>query len=337
MILSQTSTNHEVFDTSSFRALCTGEKVNKDGELLCYIGTQFHRVVAPEYIVQGGLIKTKTDSNSTDEKKVENGDETDDVGQTIYGHPFELENVTDIDSKGLVCLAHSSTKSNKDEINNGSQFFVTLQDGLNIHEFCPSTVVGKVVKGLEVLELLQDIKVDVNDKPVSGDEVTIVRCGELELKKKKEKKEKKKKTTNEKLVEEPVVEKEVQNADGDNVNHKSRKDHCEKLEYRDRSDSRRSYHPRSRSPPRRHYSPSRHHSPPRRSDPVSYQDDEGQVIVKGRGSRKYQGQSSGSNDRDDRRYNSRRYHDNNNDDYYNRRSHHSSRRSKYSSSYGRLD
>lgn len=156
-----------VFVSISFRALCTGERANDNGERLCYVGTKFDRVIAPEYIIQGGLINN---SNTEDEP-------SDSIGQSVFGQPFELENTVEINEEGLVCFAHSSSNNL-----NGSQFFVTLKDDLKIHEFFPSTVVGRVVRGLEILKSLDNVKVDEDDRPLPGEEVTIVRCGELELK-----------------------------------------------------------------------------------------------------------------------------------------------------------
>lgn len=330
---------------SSFRALCTGEKVNEDGERLCYIGTVFSRVVAPEFIIQGGLIETRKDSQGLQDSKTSNSADDQekqnkkpiiaDVGQTIYGGPFELENVTEINQKGMVCLAHPASDTNK----NGSQFFVTLQDGLNIHEFFPSTVVGKVVKGLEVLELLQDVKVDENDAPVDGDTVTIVRCGELELKNKKKKKTKavttkdtesgSSKQDNESNLKklsltepEPTptetIEKPKTPIDSQNNNASSKSFTESRNEY-DHKRSYRRYHRNQELNDEeaksgfsfreeqnyRHLNKNRSRSPPRRrSRPgiTSYQDSEGEVIVKGRGSRKYREDTT----TDSRRYKSTR-------------------------------
>lgn len=334
---------------SSFRALCTGEKVNEDGERLCYIGTVFSRVVAPEFIIQGGLIETRKDSQGLQDSKTSNsadGQERHenkpiiaDVGQTIYGGPFELENVTEINQKGLVCLAHPASDTNK----NGSQFFVTLQDGLKIHENFPSTVVGKVVKGLEVLELLQDVKVDENDEPMVGDTVTIVRCGELELKNKKKKKTKaatakdnepeSSKQDNESNLKklsltepEPTTAETVENPkpsiDSQNNNNVSSKSFTESRNEYDDKRSYRRYHRNQElndeeakfgfsfreEQKYRHLNKNRSRSPPRRrSRPgiTSYQDSEGEVIVKGRGSRKYREDTTA----DSRRYKSTRNHE----------------------------
>lgn len=105
------------------------------------------------------------------------------VGETIYHKPLELENPgwRNIDEAGLVCMAHPV--NNKDI--NGSEFFITLQPNLNIDDDYPCTVFGRVVKGFEVLDQLENVAVDENDKPIPQDQIFITRCGELEFKPKK--------------------------------------------------------------------------------------------------------------------------------------------------------
>lgn len=108
------------------------------------------------------------------------------VGETIYHKPIELENPgwRDINEAGLVCMAHPENDSNM----NGSEFFITLQPDLNISNEYPCTVFGHVVKGFEILEQLENVVVDENDKPITEDKIIISRCGELEFRPKKKRK-----------------------------------------------------------------------------------------------------------------------------------------------------
>lgn len=163
---------------NSFRALCTGEKVSEKGNRLCYQGAIFDRIIAPEYIIQGGKICFEGEGDNTDKGE--------DVGMSIYETEFSSENLgwREIDERGLVCMAHK--QGNVDT--NGSEFFITLQPELHIEQDFPCTIFGKVVMGMDILENLGDVEVDENDRPYETEQVTIVRCGELEYKAKKKKK-----------------------------------------------------------------------------------------------------------------------------------------------------
>lgn len=90
----------------NFRQLCTGESKTEDGTRLCYQGSTLHRIVAPEFIVQGGG----------------------EVGTSIYGGKFEDENLgwRKIDAKGLVCMANSGPDTNE------SQFFITVSISVSV-------------------------------------------------------------------------------------------------------------------------------------------------------------------------------------------------------------
>uniref|UniRef100_A0A060T7B3 Peptidyl-prolyl cis-trans isomerase n=1 Tax=Blastobotrys adeninivorans TaxID=409370 RepID=A0A060T7B3_BLAAD len=144
----------------NFRCLCTGEKgTSPSGNRLCYQGTYLDRIVAPEFIVQGGRIGQG-------------------VGESIYGTEFEDEGLgeTKLDRAGFVCMANCGPNTN------GSQFFITL---------CPTpwlekstTVIGRVVSGYDVVEQLQYVIVDYDDHPLQREEVIITRCGQLEARRK---------------------------------------------------------------------------------------------------------------------------------------------------------
>ena len=125
---------------------------------------RFHRVVAPEFIVQAG--------EDLDGESIYYNAET-----KSYYFPGE-NNSEPVNESGILCMANE----NGDPDKNTSQFFITLQKGLGI-EGC--NVFGLVIRGMEVLEGLEDVIVDEEDRPVQGDEVFIRRSGELELKKSK--------------------------------------------------------------------------------------------------------------------------------------------------------
>jgi peptidyl-prolyl isomerase G (cyclophilin G) len=133
-----------------------------EGVRLCYQGTHFHRVVAPEFIVQAGDIVTMDGSG----------------GVSTFGEPFEDENLgwNDLTKEGYVCMANCGPNTNT------SQFFITLCPTPWLREAC--SVFGYVVAGIDVLRKLEDIVVDDQDSPLNSDPVIITRCGSLQLRKK---------------------------------------------------------------------------------------------------------------------------------------------------------
>ena len=136
----------------NFRVNCIGK--DDDNIFKPYMGTIFHRVI-PGFMIQGG--------------DFENGDGT--GGYSIYNNGyFEDENfILKHDSAGVVSMANSGKNTN------GSQFFITLEptphlDGKHV-------VFGKVVKGLDLIKKLGQIKTGDNDKPVT--DITVINCGQI--------------------------------------------------------------------------------------------------------------------------------------------------------------
>ncbi|XP_038045338.1 peptidyl-prolyl cis-trans isomerase G-like isoform X1 [Patiria miniata] len=153
----------------NFRALCTGEKgIGKTTEKpLHYKGTPIHRVVK-DFIIQGGDFSA---GNGTG-------------GESIYGGTFGDENF-DVkhDKPYLLSMA------NRGKDTNGSQFFITTKQAPHLDGI--HTVFGQVLLGSEVVQEIENLRVDNKSRPTT--DVRVTNCGELVLKMKaKEPKRKKK-------------------------------------------------------------------------------------------------------------------------------------------------
>jgi len=135
----------------NFRQLCVGV----DGGRLGFKGSCFHRLV-PGFMVQGGDFT--------------NGDGT--GGESIFGSKFDDEpyiNVGKHDRRGVVSMANAGRNTN------GSQFFIVF--GKAAHLDGKHVVFGHVTKGIDVLDDLERLKTDNEDRPLT--EVRIVDCGEV--------------------------------------------------------------------------------------------------------------------------------------------------------------
>ena len=134
----------------NFKALCTGEK-STEGKPLHYKGCTFHRVIK-DFMIQGGDFT--------------NGDGT--GGESIYGENFKDENFKIKHTEGgLLSMANAGPNTN------GSQFFITSRatphlDGKHV-------VFGKVVEGMEVVRVIEDVEKADNDRP--KEDVIIHDCG----------------------------------------------------------------------------------------------------------------------------------------------------------------
>ncbi|XP_064475143.1 peptidyl-prolyl cis-trans isomerase B-like [Ornithodoros turicata] len=137
----------------NFVELCRRHETepSKDGSLVGYKGSVFHRVIN-DFMLQGGDF-TKGDGTG---------------GRSIYGERFADENFKlKHYGAGWLSMANAGTDTN------GSQFFITCKktswlDGRHV-------VFGKVVKGMSVVRTIESTKTDSRDKPVK--EVKIADCG----------------------------------------------------------------------------------------------------------------------------------------------------------------
>lgn len=138
----------------NFRALCTGEKgTGKSGKPLHYKGCAFHRVIK-DFMIQGGDFTA--------------GDGT--GGESIYGEKFADENFKVKHTEGgLLSMANAGPGTN------GSQFFVTSRE--TPHLDGKHVVFGRVVKGMDIVQKIEDCEKGPNDKPVQ--DIVITECGEM--------------------------------------------------------------------------------------------------------------------------------------------------------------
>ena len=139
----------------NFRALCTGERGTSaiSNRSLSIAGSKFHRVISG-FMAQGGDF-TKGDGTG---------------GESIYGEKFRDENfIRKHDSPGMLSMANSGPNSN------GSQFFLTFKP--TAHLDGRHVVFGKVIDGLNVLKVIENVATDKGDRPKQ--DVCIEACGQL--------------------------------------------------------------------------------------------------------------------------------------------------------------
>lgn len=112
-----------------------------------YNNTTFHRVV-PGFVIQGG------DPNTKDKNPSNDG----------YGGPGYY--IKDEYSKELKHLKGTVALAKAADDRNGSQFYICLDrlkplDG-------KYTIVGQVIKGMEVVKEIAKVKTDKNDRPIAN-------------------------------------------------------------------------------------------------------------------------------------------------------------------------
>ena len=129
----------------NFKQLCT----NKNN--LSYKNSPFHRIIN-DFMIQGGDF---TNGNGTG-------------GKSIYGHKFNDENfILKHSEPYMLSMANSGPNSN------GSQFFITTASTPHLDD--KHVVFGKIIKGFKYIDILNNVKTTINDKPV--DKIIISDCG----------------------------------------------------------------------------------------------------------------------------------------------------------------
>ncbi len=127
---------------NNFKTLCKTKK---------YKNSSFHRIIK-DFMIQGGDF-TRGDGTG---------------GKSIYGSHFEDENFELVhDRPYLLSMANAGPNTN------GSQFFITTTE--TPHLDGKHVVFGEVIDGFELIDELNVVRTDANDKPY--DNITILDCG----------------------------------------------------------------------------------------------------------------------------------------------------------------
>jgi cyclophilin family peptidyl-prolyl cis-trans isomerase len=137
----------------NFRQLCLGHSSTNHQRTLHYQGCAFHRVIKG-FMAQGGDI-TRGDGTG---------------GMSIYGKTFNDENFSRKHTEaGLLSMANAGPNTNS------SQFFITFAAAPHLDgRHC---VFGRLVKGMEVLKIMEMAATDRHDTPLTP--VVISSCGEV--------------------------------------------------------------------------------------------------------------------------------------------------------------
>ena len=121
-------------------------------EKKAYVNSSFHRIIN-NFMIQGGDF-TNFDGTG---------------GVSVYGSKYDDENIILKNKKGAVVMANSGPNSN------GSQFFILTNDAPWLDD--KHVVFGNVVKGMDLVEFLQTVNTDNNDRPVEN--IKIIDTGVL--------------------------------------------------------------------------------------------------------------------------------------------------------------
>ena len=132
----------ELFDTDAPKTVENFLKLSRDG---FYDGVVFHRVI-PDFMIQGG------DPTGT--------------GMGGPGYQFEDEINPNKVERGALAMANAGPNTN------GSQFFIVTAEATPWLDG-KHTVFGRVTNGMDVVDEIENVDTDPNDKP--RDDVTIER------------------------------------------------------------------------------------------------------------------------------------------------------------------
>lgn len=131
-------------------------KTSKNFSVLCekkaYVNSPFHRVIK-DFMIQGGDF-TNYDGTG---------------GISIYGNTFRDENFHLKNVRGTISMANSGPNTN------GSQFFISTKDNDFLDD--KHVVFGKVIKGMDLVDYMETVETDNNDRPLN--EIKIVDTGLL--------------------------------------------------------------------------------------------------------------------------------------------------------------
>ena len=131
-------------------------KTSKNFSVLCekkaYVNSPFHRVIK-NFMIQGGDF-TNYDGTG---------------GISIYGNTFKDENFDIKNVRGTISMANSGPNTN------GSQFFISTKDNDFLNG--KHVVFGKVIKGMDLVDYIETVETDDNDRPLN--EIKVVDSGLL--------------------------------------------------------------------------------------------------------------------------------------------------------------
>lgn len=114
-----------------------------------YDGLLFHRVI-PNFMIQGGDPNTRTDKKDT-------------YGQGGPGYTIPAE-IKLKHEKGSLAAARMGDAQNPKRESSGSQFYIVTGEASHLDG--QYSVYGKVIKGLEVADKIQNVKRDASDDPI---------------------------------------------------------------------------------------------------------------------------------------------------------------------------
>lgn len=115
-----------------------------------YDSTTFHRVI-PGFVIQGGDIFSRDDNMYNDG--------TGGPGYTIQAE-FGGKHL-----RGAVASARSADQVNPEKRSNGSQFYICVQDQPYLDQM-GYTVFGRVIKGMEVVDKIAQVRRNNRDRPI---------------------------------------------------------------------------------------------------------------------------------------------------------------------------
>ena len=114
-----------------------------------YEGTQFHRIIAG-FMIQGGDPNTKKDDKSM-------------YGQGGPGYTIPAE-IKRKHEKYSLAAARLGDQVNPNKESSGSQFYIVTGEASHLDG--QYTVYGKVIKGMDVADKIQNVKKDERDVPI---------------------------------------------------------------------------------------------------------------------------------------------------------------------------